>query len=87
MSARRHAASISLDYLYLLSPFQGQGIGSAIVRRLIAEAYSADVPLTLDVLRSNPDALRLYERLGLKVVGENDERLFMSTNAEGRDGP
>lgn len=87
MSVGWHATSVSLEYLYLLPSFQGQGIGSAAVRRLIAEAYSAGVPLTLDVLRSNPDALRLYERLGLRVVGENEERFFMSTNPEGSDGP
>ena len=87
MSVGRHASSISLDYLYLLPSFQGHGIGSTVVRRLIAEAHSQGVPLTLDVLRSNPNALRLYERLGLRVVIENEERFFLSTNAEGGDGP
>jgi len=28
-------------------------------------------------LKSNPDARRLYERLGLRVVRENAERFFM----------
>lgn len=87
MSAGRHATSISLDYLYLLPEFQRRGIGSAVVRRLIAEAHSAGMPLTSDVLRSNPNALRLYERLGLTVMSENAERFFLSTNAEGSDEP
>ena len=70
---------LCLANVYLLPAFQGDGIGSAVVRNLMADARAEGVPLTLNVLRSNPDALRLYERLGLRVVGENEERFFMST--------
>ncbi len=71
-----------LGNVYLLPEFQNRGVGSMVVRGLMAEARDLGVPLTLDVLRSNPDARRLYERLGLRVVGENEERFFMSTNTE-----
>jgi len=68
-----------LANIHLLPEYQGGGIGSAIVRDLEAQANIASVPLTLNVLKSNPGALRLYERLGLLVVSENEERYFMST--------
>ena len=74
---------LCLANVYLLPPFQGRGVGSAVVRSLMADARAEGVPLTLNVLRSNPDARRLYERLGLRVVGENEERFFLSTSAEG----
>ena len=85
VSVGRNASSVSLDYLYLLPDFQRRGIGSAVVRGLVAEARTLGVPLTLDVLLSNPDALRLYERLGLRVVGENEDRFFMSTGTRAED--
>ncbi len=66
-----------LSNIYLLPGFQNRGIGSAIVQSLLAEARTSGLPLTLNVLKSNPDARRLYERLGLRVVRENAERFFM----------
>lgn len=52
---------------------QGQGIGEALIRELIAEARDAGAALTLRVLHANP-ARRLYERLGFRVFeqGEHD---------------
>lgn len=85
--SRPSDGDLFLENVYLLPPFQGRGVGNAVVRSLMADAQAEGVPLTLNVLRSNPDALRLYERLGLRVVGSNEERFFMSTNAEGSDGP
>jgi ribosomal protein S18 acetylase RimI-like enzyme len=87
LAVTRGASSVTLDYLYILPAFQRQGIGCTIIKSIILEARAMGVPLTLDVLRSNPDARRLYERLGLKVVGENEERFFMSTVAEASDDP
>jgi len=49
----------------------------------MAEAVAANLPFALTVLKSNPDARRLYERLGLRVDDENTERYFMSTAAPG----
>lgn len=75
-------ADLFLANLYLLPKFQNRGIGTEAVQGLLAEAQARNVPLTLNVLKSNPDALRLYERLGLRVVGENAERFFMSTEKD-----
>jgi len=72
-----------LANIYLLPEFQRHGIGSAIVKGLMAEAVAANLPFALTVLKSNPDACRLYERLGLRVDDENAERYFMSTEAPG----
>jgi len=56
--------------------FQHRGIGTAILKDILAEAKSMGLPVTLHVLRPNP-ARRLYERLGFAVVGETPERFFM----------
>lgn len=55
----------------LMPAHQGCGIGSALIRELIAEARVAGVALELKVLKSNP-AQHLYERLGFVIVGEGE---------------
>jgi ribosomal protein S18 acetylase RimI-like enzyme len=61
------------DELYLrlleVSPsWQGQGLGTDILRWLMARAEQSNKPLALHVLRSNPRARSFYERHGLRVV-------------------
>jgi len=51
---------------------RGRGIGSLLIARASDEAQkSAIVRLVLDVETENPDAQRLYERLGFRVVNES----------------
>jgi ribosomal protein S18 acetylase RimI-like enzyme len=74
---RRPAGSLWLgkqsDVLYLadlqiLPELQGLGIGTAVVRGLIAQAETLGVPVGLVVQQTNARARRLYERLGFKVT-------------------
>jgi ribosomal protein S18 acetylase RimI-like enzyme len=51
---------------------RGKGIGSLLIERARAEARKAHATrLILDVETDNPDAQRLYERLGFRVVHES----------------
>ncbi|RQS14451.1 GNAT family N-acetyltransferase [Burkholderia sp. Bp8998] len=50
---------------------QGQGIGEAVLRELLAEAAREQVSVSLSVLHGNP-ARRLYERLGFRLLSETD---------------
>ena len=64
------------DHLYLgnvalLPAYQGRGIGTEVVRYLIHRANETDLPIRLQVLKSNP-ARGFYERLGFKLSGETD---------------
>jgi ribosomal protein S18 acetylase RimI-like enzyme len=68
-----------LANIHLLPEFQRRGIGSAVVLRLIEEARALGLTLRLNVLKSNLEARRFYERLGMGVVEENNEKFFMST--------
>jgi ribosomal protein S18 acetylase RimI-like enzyme len=56
---------------------QGRGVGSAAMTQVLAIANGASVPATLQVLQVNPDAKRLYERLGFEVAGETDTHVLM----------
>lgn len=51
-----------------LPEHRNAGIGTRLIRELLAEAVVARKPVRLHVLKSNP-ALRLYERLGFSLAG------------------
>ncbi|MCP5108611.1 MAG: GNAT family N-acetyltransferase [bacterium] len=72
----RREKEIRILDISLLPDFRGRGIGSKIMKDLIAEANEKKVPLNLHVLRNNP-ALTLYEKLGFKKVAENDFYFLM----------
>lgn len=53
----------------LLPPFRRQGVGSSLLQSLIDESVAAGKPITIHVEKNNP-AMRLYERLGFRPIGE-----------------
>ena len=55
-----------LDSLFVLPPHQGNGIGTAIVRKCQKEA----APLFLYVFKRNVRAIALYRRLGFQITRE-----------------
>ncbi|HEY3543162.1 MAG TPA: GNAT family N-acetyltransferase [Gaiellaceae bacterium] len=55
------------DVLYVRPDARGRGLGAALLRAA-AERIGADGVLELEVLESNPEARRLYERLGFETV-------------------
>lgn len=63
----RRPAEIRLVDISLVPELRGQGIGSALLRELMAESEAAGKPLTIHVEKYNP-AMRLYLRLGFKPI-------------------
>ncbi|MDQ3486935.1 MAG: GNAT family N-acetyltransferase [Acidobacteriota bacterium] len=59
---------IHIHEVQLLPEYQGQGIGTAVVRGVIDQAAQRGVPVTLSVVPANPRAQSLYERLGFAVT-------------------
>ncbi len=57
-------------------PRRGRGIGTRVVRNLLAEAAQTDAKITLHVEPDNP-ALRLYQRLGFAVVEQRGINLLL----------
>ena len=55
----------------VLPQFRGRGVGTRLLRRLIADCRGRHQQLSLSVSRSNP-ALRLYDREGFRVVSDED---------------
>jgi ribosomal protein S18 acetylase RimI-like enzyme len=60
----------------LLSQYRGAGVGTYLLRELLAEAAGAGMVVRLHVEKFNP-ALRLYERLGFAPVEDQGVYWFM----------
>jgi ribosomal protein S18 acetylase RimI-like enzyme len=67
----RAGRDIHLVDIALLATHRGRGIGSGLLSALLAEARGQERALRLQVARNNR-ALALYERLGWRVVGEDE---------------
>jgi [ribosomal protein S18]-alanine N-acetyltransferase len=50
-------------------PYQGRGIGTALLRRLLARADELNAPVFLEVRTDNDRAVALYERHGFTRIG------------------
>ena len=60
----------------LLPEHRGNGVGSSLLRDLLAEADADGKRVTIHVERLNP-ALRLYERLGFSVAEDKGVYLLL----------
>jgi ribosomal protein S18 acetylase RimI-like enzyme len=72
----RGADEIRVVDIAVAPAFRGRGIGSGLLRELLAEADAAGKRVSIHVERSNP-ALRLYERLGFAPAGETGVHLLL----------
>lgn len=76
LAMEHHSSHLQLTKLYLLPDLQRRGIGTFLIRQLIAQAKALKAPLRLRVLAVNP-ARQLYEREGFRIQAQTDERIFM----------
>lgn len=62
---------IRLDSFYLTARHHNRGLGTRILKVLLAEADTLGLPVRLEVLRGSP-ADRFYERHGFAKLSEDD---------------
>lgn len=77
LKLERYQDELFLALIEVAPDWQGRGLGTAVIRDVQAQAREAGLPVTLQVLKGNPMARRLYERLGFEVVQEREKRLVM----------
>lgn len=68
---------IYLATIALLPDWQGKGIGSSILRSLLARGAASGRAVTLQVLQCNPRAIELYRSFGFTRSGQSDTHVFM----------
>jgi len=77
----RAAGEWRLVDIALLPEHRNQGIGTALIQKLLAEAEAAAQPLRLSVIKGQR-AFRLYQRLGFAKTGESGWRDLMEWRAD-----
>lgn len=73
ISVLERPGALHLANLHLLPGHQRQGLGTALLRDLQNRAAARELAVTTQVLKRNP-ALRFYERLGFRIIGEQGLR-------------
>lgn len=74
----RTAEQIEIAGLQVLPDDQGRGIGTSVIMALLQEGKTKGVPVVLQVEKDNPDAKRLYLRLGFEPQGETHDTTLMT---------
>jgi GNAT superfamily N-acetyltransferase len=72
----RGPAALTLVDLLLIPPLRGQGIGTRLLRDLVAEGNRLGRPVRLSVLRGSR-ALRLYLRLGFQILPDDGRSPYL----------
>lgn len=75
VAVRPDGEGMLLDHLYLLPAAQGRGLGSAVLRRVLAEADLHRKALRVGALKGS-DANRFYRRHGFEQVAEGEFDLY-----------
>ena len=71
-----HDGALLLEHFYLVPKAQSQGIGGAVLRRLLDEADTSGLAVRLDVLRDS-DARRFYARYGFVETHRDAFDIYM----------
>jgi ribosomal protein S18 acetylase RimI-like enzyme len=66
------AAEIAIVDIAILPEYQGSGLGTSVLGRIVSDAARLGKTIRLRVDRINFRAARLYRRLGFEVVSGND---------------
>ncbi len=64
----------------LLPQSRNAGIGTLLIRQLQAEARRAGKAVRSAVFRFNPGSLRLHQRLGFRISGEDAVQVYLEWN-------
>ena len=77
LAVREEEDELYVALISILPDFQGRGWGTAVLQNLIRHAQQTGKLFTLHVLKTNSEAQKLYKRLGLQVVAEEEYKYKM----------
>ena len=64
--------SVHVHLLVVFANCQGKGIGQAVIKYLMFQAYELGRSLSLSCFKKNDPALNLYKKLGFLIVSEDE---------------
>ena len=82
LATSRTRATLKVNQLYILPEYQGKGIGTACMARILDDASLRQKPVMLQVLKVNTRGVAFYEKLGFIIVGESTTHFQMKRMAE-----
>ena len=74
--------TLKVNQIFILPEYQGRGIGSACMTRIIDNANLEQRVVVLQVLKVNTRGIALYKRLGFTIVGEDSVYFQMEKSPE-----
>ena len=77
LATSRTRATLKVNQLYILPEYQGRGIGTACMARVLDDASLRQKPVVLQVLKVNTRGVVFYQRLGFTIVGETTTHVLM----------
>ncbi len=77
LATSRTRATLKVNQLYILPEYQGRGIGTACMARVLDDASLRQKPVVLQVLKVNTRGVAFYQRLGFTIVGETTTHFLM----------
>ncbi|NOX60685.1 MAG: GNAT family N-acetyltransferase [Chloroflexi bacterium] len=78
----RREGSLYLALIEIHPNHQNRGVGAAVIRDVLALGRALGLPVKLHVLKTNPAARRLYQRLGFRVIDSLEDRYVMIANVD-----
>ena len=82
LATSRTRQTLKVNQLYILPEYQGRGIGSACMARVLDDASLRQKPVVLQVLKVNTRGVDFYQRLGFIIVGETTTHFQMKKMVE-----
>ena len=77
LKIQEDSQSIEIDIIEILPEYQKKGLGTHLLKNIISSATRKNKFVSLQVLKANTKALKLYHRLGFHVIHETDTHLRM----------
>ena len=74
-----------LGQIFVDARFQRRGIGTEVLRGIIAEASRRRLPVRLAVVKFNRSR-RLYDRLGFRVTHEDERKVYLTREPDPPSG-
>ncbi len=71
------ADSVRIHQMFVLPEYQGKGLGSACMNRIVADARAQKKAVTLQVLKINTRGIAFYRRLGFSIFNEDSTHVQM----------
>ena len=78
LKTQENDESVEIDIIEILPKYQNKGIGSYIVQNIIDSTSQKHKSVSLQVLKVNTKAVKLYKHLGFSVNSETTTHFLMS---------